>query len=1013
MTKASPKRWLWILLVVLLLPVLAIVILLQPPVLKALILPKVEEAVAMDLEVETLKLSPFSRIRLGGVDARMHDDSMELSLEEMELNYRLLSFLGETPEVQSLQLTGGELLLRPANFPEVESAPSPKEETTASEDLPAKLLGLKVGPVNLERVDIRIEEPGRTLNIQDLELEIASFAFSGTHDLTLKTNIDLKESAPLVPGELQAQVSGRISFAWPLQVEGQLELLQHRAAGSYDPLNNLSKAALALKLNEESLEHLELRLEDPQQRLLGRIQGSSPLNPLASTEDVSLQIDQIGPETFLLLGGLLGMDFGSASLEGSLRGNWVDDQLKLTANFIAQDLGLKQGTETLLKSNDFMFGLNAGFNAESKVLQLQQLNLGWTPENRFDNRLELKGALNIADPTALSGNLQIQAGRMDLDAILPASLLDPPPAENTANIEKEKEAAVVAEAAPLPLGRFALQGQIQQLRFQEFDLRDLLLQVQATSKQASIQPLSLIFNGSPLQLSAEVPLSGGLGGIKASLQAEKLHLPELAALSPQALPVDMEGKVSLQAQLSSDPAGDTFSVVSSVQASGLAISQEQSPLLKKNDYQLSLEAGYQLSSSQLQLPAFSLGWTPEESFQNEIRVQGELNLADPAALAGSLKVEGQQLNLDAILPPLPESEAAPEASTAPEEEAAAPEALPLGTFALNASFLRIQALGLSVDDLTLQAQSDAGSLRLNPLELRLNGSPISVKGRMPKDFSLPGTRAEINVTQLDLGKLVDAFAPEFKGRFEGKLDVGGTLAMAESVKLSTGALNAGISGGRLFLLEEIPEGSKAVKLSQALARLVLESSAVALNVPPEHFTAPPIEELKLDVILDAGVLNLKEAHFANQEMMLRSRGEVLIQEDPALSPIQDIQIQLGVSTNIAKRARIYRESRVENDRVFLPPFLQLQGTLGEPKLDVKKRVITGLAISGVTDNIEIGDEDTQNLLRGIGSLLTGEAPEPTPTPKPGEEPEEVEEKKPSTSERILEGINLFRRSREE
>jgi hypothetical protein len=127
-------------------------------------------------------------------------------------------------------------------------------------------------------------------------------------------------------------------------------------------------------------------------------------------------------------------------------------------------------------------------------------------------------------------------------------------------------------------------------------------------------------------------------------------------------------------------------------------------------------------------------------------------------------------------------------------------------------------------------------------------------------------------------------------------------------------------------------------------------------------------------------------------------------------------ITLGVSTNVAKRARIYRIDRVREDRVFLPPFVSVEGTLGQPKINWDKSVITGLVLTGVTENIRLKDERAQQVLEGLGGLLSGEGPpppRPTPTPSAAPPPGAVPTPtpKPSRTDRVLQGLDLIRELR--
>jgi hypothetical protein len=93
-------------------------------------------------------------------------------------------------------------------------------------------------------------------------------------------------------------------------------------------------------------------------------------------------------------------------------------------------------------------------------------------------------------------------------------------------------------------------------------------------------------------------------------------------------------------------------------------------------------------------------------------------------------------------------------------------------------------------------------------------------------------------------------------------------------------------------------------------------------------------------------------------------------------------VSLGVQTNIAKRVRIYREDRLAEEKIVLPPLLELGGTLENPEVNVRKGVIAGLVMTGVNERNDIGNERVQQALNLLGGFLSGEGPRPTPTPTP-------------------------------
>lgn len=1002
MKTRSRRRWLWVPLILLGLPILLVVILLQPPVLKAILLPRLEAASGYEITVDQLRLSPLKQLHLKGLQLRAPDGRLQAELEEAVISYDGLSLLGDTPVIHAITLTRGEIMLRPTPG-ESSSTPPASQETPFV--LPPKLAGLTTGPLRLEEWTVRLEEPGRHVAIEDLTLEVPSFGFEGEHRLKGTTTATVTESAPLPAGTAQAEVAVDLTFAWPVTGKGTVELKPTKATGVYILLANLGQAKLQLGLQEDLLEQLELSLQDSEGKSLGRISGRSPLNPLQSDQELEVEIKEVGEETFLLLGSILGLEFGAPRLEGKLSGKWEGDSFHLKGGFYSEELGIQKAGQPLLLPNDYRIEAEARFHQTSSLLRLQHFRLGWIGDERFENEVTIQGQVDLSDLSRIGGTLQIDGGALDVNAMLPASLLQP---------EAPSEQEVSAESSsrnPLPLHDFAVALDVERFRFQQIDLQKLQAKAWVEEQRLKLFPVSLQVEGASLLLEGEVPLDGELTGMKVQLEGQDLHLPRLLSLSPTPLPVSATGTASLKGILAMAEPGSSLQWTAEIAGQNISISQDERPLLLPNNYTASMQGAYELASSRLSLQSLSLGWEPQDSFENTIQASGWVGLANLQALTGELTIKGERLNLNTVLPLQAKAEEPPEEK---EVAAATPSPLPLGDpFSIQMEVAHIQVKDIQVGHLKGTAVRKGATVTASIEEATVNGSEVTLQTELPVNLDLTEAQVTLSTDQLDVGKLLNSLAPAIAGRFQGLLTLSGSLALSDPFRLSAGQLEAEVTHGKLFLLEENETGPRAVKWGQRLTRLILETTARVLQVPPERLTAPPVEELSLKLKLQDSVFALEHVHLTNEEVLIRSEGRIRIQENPELTPIEPIQIQIGVSTNIATRARIYRENRVEDDWVMLPPFFQIQGTLGEPDLDVKKRVITGLILSGITDHNQVGGDDTQQLLQGLGALLTGEPLPPTPTPKPGEDPpESPPDEKPGKTERILQGIDLFLRNRE-
>ena len=208
-----------------------------------------------------------------------------------------------------------------------------------------------------------------------------------------------------------------------------------------------------------------------------------------------------------------------------------------------------------------------------------------------------------------------------------------------------------------------------------------------------------------------------------------------------------------------------------------------------------------------------------------------------------------------------------------------------------------------------------------------------------------------------------------------------------------------------------------VRTLKRLILYVLKGVSVSLGLPPDGLTHPPLTNISLKSEIAQGQLRLEECRLINQEMTANAVGGVQLADELPQSVIQNIPIQIGLSTNVAKRAKVYREDRVQGAYAVPPPFVRLTGTLGAPKVSIDKKVLSGLVLSGVLERNKIGDEQTQEILRGLGGLLSGEGPPPKPTPTEepqdtspdGDEAKPTPTPKPSDVEKVFNILQGFRK----
>lgn len=421
-----------------------------------------------------------------------------------------------------------------------------------------------------------------------------------------------------------------------------------------------------------------------------------------------------------------------------------------------------------------------------------------------------------------------------------------------------------------------------------------------------------------------------------------------------------------------------------------------------------------------------IGWAESAGYSNRVLVDGDLNWQDPKAISGQVNIRGQAIDLDPwaifLTQNTPAANAEAPQSKADESTANAPlnlPTLPLQAVTLDLEIAKIHFKELTLSKLRMQADAGPRQLSLEPLSFTLNKSTFSAKAQA--DWQDPQIKMNLSgsLSPLDLQPVFDSFVPDKQGAVTGILQgktafhISGDTPqkMMDSFQ---GQVQLSYSQGKLRLLNTDPEQNTALLHTRKLVQDVVSGMAEALQLSPEQLMEPEIESVSFETEFLDKRLMIRKAEILNPEFMMAAEGEIHLAAESGDAKIVQLPLVLGVSTNLAKRVKIYRPERVKGDYVVLPAFLEVKGNLGEPEIKVKKGVLTGLIISGVTEHNEIGNENVQKGLDILGTLLTGEPPAQRPTPiptplAPGATPAPTP--KPGKTEKVLEGLRFIQELR--
>ncbi|HEU5125057.1 MAG TPA: AsmA family protein [Verrucomicrobiae bacterium] len=411
-----------------------------------------------------------------------------------------------------------------------------------------------------------------------------------------------------------------------------------------------------------------------------------------------------------------------------------------------------------------------------------------------------------------------------------------------------------------------------------------------------------------------------------------------------------------------------------------------------------LEAKLQLDTTlakdTVDLRQLQITLTPTERAQNQLQLQGRVNMADTNAIQGNLKLTAESLdvtryydlftgatNETAKQTSAPANAPSTE-TTQPEQEPEA-QTLPFKNFVIEASIGSFYLREVAITNLQTTLKLDGGHVVLNPFAFVLNGAPV--KATADVDLSVPGYRYAIDFSadRIPVAPLADSFAPEYRGKAAGdliaKLNLKGTGTTGVNLQKNLSG-DANLS----FTNANIQVAGRWQK--------ILTTIAAALRVP--ELANSPINFLTSEINIANGNINLSEFRAKGDAFAASSQGTIAIAPVLTNSVIQNLPVNFALSRNIAARAGFKNPGDTNNAYVDLGAIAHVSGTVGDPQPEIDYarialftgqqliggtagEVLRSIGGSGNGTNAGVG-----NLIQGLGGLLGGK-PAQTNAPNGG------------------------------
>jgi uncharacterized protein involved in outer membrane biogenesis len=1098
------RRWPFVLLFLVALPFLLLWIVSTPAFLQAVVLPQIEKASGMTLEVGDIALSPLSSLELRDVKAFRPDGTLHAEIPLAEARYDLLALLKGTLRVEKLHLKDAQIVLQqlaaapsptnpaPSSPPPSADRPAPVATPAPVASAPKKPLHLDIGEVLLENLDLRFVEAEREVRVHALTIRIAEYSSGKPLIGQLRASLDLIQTQPDASGRLLATLSADLNTSLspeflPQNLRATVLGSELKTEGVFAAADDVASFRLDADLTPSEVKQVALSFQNREGQALGRLSISGPLDLQTQDADLRLEIADIGPAVLNLLGAPAGLSFGRSALAAQMRLLLQErgQKLQLSGEFQGQQFSLnRKGKQTPEIALTFRPALDLDLATKSlniETLELRAEQSGrplvslllrqparFTWENEFSIRDDIDLTLNLSPVEVsewmLDENAPLRSGRIQSNVQILAQdqgrsvqlLAQGRVMRLVLNVEGLQSTPLSAglnsnlQVKNLENGNVTLNGDVRldalSGKIQNIDLAPWTLALKGLVEknpqhlEISSLGLQLAHSGTPVvdaQAQGRIPDQGSDTVLRVELrQGDLAKLASLLPDNPQ-----LAGKLQGMLHVVSED-NKRFVLRSDASLSGFTLpGQRPSP----SPLQIQLTGDSDLVSADIR--SLQISWPPSATARNLLRLDGQANWENPKALRGSIRLRGDSADLSPWIPLPGVSTAARTSSPArtpaasepssrpttptvarrnePTTATVAPEPapirLPVQSFKVDVDIGSLRLHQNQIDQLRLLAEVTHDAIRIPQLNLRLDSAPIDVKGEI--QLQKPGFEYNLqaSVAPLEVRELVNNWVPDMRGKVQGILSSdlslrGAGLTGPSLRKNLKGSFRLDVRDGQIVILDEAELKNEGLLSLRRLLGGVMGTVATALGLEPHELMRPPLTELRIDAQLGDSRLTLSDFLAVNPEIHVGTRGEILLEDDLPASRIRKMPITLGVSTNVAKRARIYRIDRVREDRVFLPPFVSVEGTLGQPKINWDKSVITGLVLTGVTENIRLKDERAQQVLEGLGGLLSGEGPpppRPTPTPSAAPPPGAVPTPtpKPSRTDRVLQGLDLIRELR--
>ncbi|HTI99808.1 MAG TPA: AsmA family protein [Dongiaceae bacterium] len=952
--------------------------------LKSFVLPRVGKAINATVTADAIAFHPFHELDLQNLKVQTAGAEPCVTAAEVHVRYELFNILKGNidvdeitlvaPTVNVVQNADGTSNLDPLLKSQSSAAPKPAATKSAA---PPQI---NLGRLTITNATVRLTQ-NKTGGLQDrTELSGVNLVVTGLKNgqsgkLTLEALVQLawQSTNAASSGSVQARLTGAYDFALtaalqPASVQGNTRLTVAQASGVFGDFATFG-ANLDCDITPTEVKNVALRFEKSGASL-GSLRVAGPLDLQKLEGRLQVELGGLDRQVLNLAGASSGLDFSTTTLNSTNQieltqsGNVIGVSGNLNASRL-QVVRAAQSTPVL----DLRAGYRVTVNRSAKSLQLQTFTLDATQNQNPLLHGELSKPMDLSWGGGSAGaggdaNLLVKVSGLNLaDWRAFASGLNPAGRLNaTLNLASQQGGKQLS---------FDLDSSLQSLAVtlgtntvQNADVR-----LTAKGQVADLKQISLASYGLELAQRGEPALAvSGSGSFDSGTQAADLQvqvhsvLARLLALLPSDGVKLGDGMLDFKGHVVST--AQSQSVSGDLALTNLMVSAVPGPPLAVN-----LQLDVARTGQTVDLRKFLVKLTPTTRAANQLALTGQVNLSQPDAITGQLRLAAEALDVTGYYDLFAGKSSAASPTTASNSPVKAPPMeepkaikLPFQNFVLDAAIGRLYLHEVAVTNLQTTVKLDGAKVALQPFQLTLNGAPVAADANV--NLGVPGYEYDLNftATKVSVAPLADTFMPAYKGQAKGDLSA--------SAKIH----GAGITGVNL---QKHLSGDASLVLTNANIQLV-GPKAKALITPIafvlglNELLTTPLNALQVQVKMGNGQVTLSKFEAASVAYQADTAGSIPIAPVLNDSPIANWPVNLSLSRDLAGKARLLTSDTPTNVMfVQLPAFVHLNGTLGKPEATTDKLVIAGLIARSVGGIPGVVGGKAGNVIQGIGSVLTG------------------------------------------